>query len=152
MLKEWFYFLTSLKPKGNYALKPTPTQHDIKTLVGFPHFIKASSLTPVWSPKAGAMPPHFTYDGNNLTRRRGGNHKNMRHIQGSLITRSHAMVECNKGKMINGHNIPIMVKMHNSKECGHYGFHGINIIMSKKHIEIQRTLDHHNINTDSFPS
>ena len=23
MLKEWFYFLTILKPKVNYALKPT---------------------------------------------------------------------------------------------------------------------------------
>ena len=33
------------------------------------------------------MPPHFTYDGKNITIRRGRNHKNMRHIQGSLITR-----------------------------------------------------------------
>ena len=31
----------------------------------------------------------------------------MRHIQGSLITRSDVMVSCNKIKLINGHNIPI---------------------------------------------
>ena len=80
--------------------------------------------------------PHFTYDGNKLTRRRGRNHKNMRHIQGSLITRSNVMVRCNKGKLINGHNIPIMEKMHHSKECGHYIFHGINIITSKVQIQI----------------
>ena len=43
----------------------------------------------------------------------------MRHIQGSLITRSVAMVRCNKGKLINGHTLPIMGKMHNSKESGH---------------------------------
>ena len=60
----------------------------------------------------------------------------MRYIQGSLITRSNAMVRCNKGKLINGHNIPIMGKMHNSKECGHNNLYGINIIMSKEHIEI----------------
>ena len=49
--------------------------------------------------------------GKNLTRRRGRNHKNMWHIQGSLITRSNAIVRCNKIKLINGHNIPIMGKM-----------------------------------------
>ena len=53
MLKEWFYFLMSLKPKVNYALKPALTQHDIQRLVGCPHFIKASGLTP----EAGAMAP-----------------------------------------------------------------------------------------------
>ena len=56
----------------------------------------------------------------------------MRHIQGSLITRSNAMVRYNKGKMINGHNLRIMGKMHNSKECGHYILHDVNIIMSKE--------------------
>ena len=40
----------------------------------------------------------------------------MQHIQGSLITRSDAMVKCNKEKLVNGHNIPIMGKMHKSKE------------------------------------
>ena len=39
------------------------------------------------------------------------NHKNMRHIQGSLITRINVMVRCNKGKLINVHNIPIIGKM-----------------------------------------
>ena len=53
-----------------------------------------------------------------------------------MITRSNAMVRCNKGKLINGHNLPIMGKMHNSKEGGHYGFHGVNIIMSKEQIKI----------------
>ena len=60
----------------------------------------------------------------------------MQHIQGSLITRSHTMVGCNKTKLINGHNLPIMGKMHNSKECGHYNLYGVNIITSKEHIEI----------------
>ena len=60
----------------------------------------------------------------------------MWHIQGSLITRSDAMVGCNKRKLINGHNILIMGKMHNSKECGHNSLHGVNIITSKEQIEI----------------
>ena len=80
--------------------------------------------------------PHFTYDGKKLTRRRQRNHKNMWNIQGSLITRTDAMVRCNKGKLINGHNIPIMEKMYHSKECGHYNFHGINIISFKDNIKI----------------
>ena len=82
------------------------------------------------------MPPHFTYDGKKLTRRRGRDHKNMWHIQGNLITRSNTMVRCSKGKLINGHNLPIMGKMHNSIECGHNNLHGINIITSKELIEI----------------
>ena len=60
----------------------------------------------------------------------------MQNIQGSMITRNDAMVRCNKGKLINGHNLPIMGKMHNSKECGHNSLHGINIITSKEQIEI----------------
>ena len=60
----------------------------------------------------------------------------MWHIQGSLITRSNEMVRCKKGKLINGKNIPIMGKMHNSKECGHHRFHGVNIITSKEQIKI----------------
>ena len=97
------------------------------------------------------MPPHFTDDGKKLTIR-GKSHKNMQHIQGSFITRSNVMVRCNKRKLINGHNLLIMGKMHKYKECGHYNLHGVDIIMSKGQIEIQRTLDHHNINIDSFPS
>ena len=45
------------------------------------------------------------------------------------------MLRCNKTKMINGHNIPIMGEMHNSKECGHNSLHGIDIITSKEQIE-----------------
>ena len=60
----------------------------------------------------------------------------MQHIQGNLITRINAMVKCNKRKLINGNNIPIMGKMHNSKECGQNSLHGINIITSKEQIEI----------------
>ena len=56
----------------------------------------------------------------------------MWHIQGILMTRSDVMVRCNKGKLINGHNIPIMGKIHHSKECGHYNFHGVNIITPKE--------------------
>ena len=60
----------------------------------------------------------------------------MQYIQGSLMTRSHMMIEFNEGKLINGHNLPIMGKMHHSKECGHYKFHGVNIIFPKEHIKI----------------
>ena len=79
--------------------------------------------------------PHFTYDGKNLTRR-GRNHKNMQDIRGSLMTRSHMMISFNEGKLINGHNIPIMGKMNHLKESGHYRFHGVNIISSKENIKI----------------
>ena len=79
--------------------------------------------------------PHFTYDGKKLTRR-GKSHKNMWDIQGSLMIRSHSIIGFNKGKLINGHNLPIMGKIHHSKEFGHYVFHGINIITPKENIEI----------------
>ena len=79
--------------------------------------------------------PHFTYDGKKLIRK-GKMHKNMWDIQGSMMTRSHTITGFNEGKLINGHNLPIMGKIHHSKECGHYSFHGINIIMSKDQIEI----------------
>ena len=80
--------------------------------------------------------PHFTYDGKKLIRRRGRNHKNMQNIQGIIMTRSHMTIRFNEGKLINGHNLPIMGKIHHSKECGHYNFHGINIIMPKEQNEI----------------
>ena len=79
--------------------------------------------------------PHFTYDGKKLTGR-GRNHKNMWDIQGSRMSRSHTMIGFNERKMINGHNLPIMGKIHLLKECEHYNFHGVNIIMPKEHIEI----------------
>ena len=52
------------------------------------------------------------------------------------MTKSHMMVGFNEGNFINGHNIPIMGKIHHSKECEHYKFHGINIIMPKEQIKI----------------
>ena len=79
--------------------------------------------------------PNFTYDGKNITRR-GKSHKNMWDIQGSLMTRSHMIIRFNEGNLVNSHNLPIMGKIHHSKECGHYIFHGVNIITSKEHIEI----------------
>ena len=60
----------------------------------------------------------------------------MWNIQGILMTRIHTMIGFNEGKLVNGHNIAIMGKILNSKECGHYNLHGINIIMSKEKIEI----------------
>ena len=81
------------------------------------------------------MPPHFTYDEKKLTRR-GRNHKKMPDIQGCMMTRIHTMIGFNKGKLINGHNLSIMGKIHHSKECGHYDFHGINIVTPKEQIKI----------------
>ena len=46
----------------------------------------------------------------------------MQQIQGILMTRSHAMVGCNKIKLINGHNLPIMGKMYNSKSVDTMAF------------------------------
>ena len=60
----------------------------------------------------------------------------MWNIQGILMTRSHTMIGFNKGKLINGHNIPIMGKIHHSKECGHYSFHGVKTITPKENIKI----------------
>ena len=60
----------------------------------------------------------------------------MHDIQGSLITSSDTKINFNKGKSINGHNLPIMGKIHHLKECGHYSYHGINIIMPKEQIKI----------------
>ena len=74
----------------------------------------------------------------------------MRYIQGILMTRRHTIIRFNEGKLINGHNLPIMEKIHHSKECGHYRFHGVNIITPKEHIKIQGTLDYHNIDTENF--
>ena len=71
MLTNLFHFLTSLTQKKNYAHQPALTQHDIQRLVYFPHYIKASDLTPVWYLEAGAMPPNFTYDGKKLTLNKG---------------------------------------------------------------------------------
>ena len=86
--------------------------------------------------KGESHAPHFTYDGNKVTRR-GRNHKNMQDIQGSLMTRSHMIIRFNEGKLINSYNLPIMRKIYHSKECGHYSFHGVNIILySKEHIKI----------------
>ena len=59
------------------------------------------------------------------------------------------MIEFNEGKLINGHNIPIMGKIHHLKKCGHYRFHGVNIIMPKEQIEIKVTLHYHDIDTVS---
>ena len=74
----------------------------------------------------------------------------MRDIQGILMTRSHTMIVFNEGKLVNGHDLPIMGKIHHSKECGHYSFHSINIISPKEKIKIQRTFDYHNIDTDDI--
>ena len=80
-------------------------------------------------------PTRFPVIEKKLTRR-GRNHKKMWDIQGSMMVRSHKMIGFNKGKLINGHNLPIMGKMHHSNECGHYIFHGIRITSSKEHIKI----------------
>ena len=53
----------------------------------------------------------------------------MQDIQGSLMTRSHMMIGFNEGKLINGANLPIMGKIHHSKERGHYNL----TIMGKIH-------------------
>ena len=51
---------------------------------------------------------------------------------GKSDDRSHEMIRFNKGKLINGQNLPIMGKIHHSKECGHHRFHGMNIITPKE--------------------
>ena len=65
-----------------------------------------------------------------------GTTRNMQDIQGILMTRIHMIIKFNKANLIHGHNLPIMRKMHHSKECGNYNFHGVNIIIPNEQIKI----------------
>jgi hypothetical protein len=51
------------------------------------------------------------------------------------MVNNHRMIRTNKLKLIDGHYVPIMGKIHHSKECRHYNFHSIDIVLSKEQLK-----------------
>ena len=59
-------------------------------------------------------------------------------------------IKTKEWNLVNKHNVSIMKERHHMKEGRYDNFHFKDIVSPKDKIEIQGSLDYHNINTNNF--